>query len=145
MATNGDAASSQQSMVMVLPVKNPEIAKSIWTQPKALKQGKWISRTYQGIAIKQTEGQAGENLSATLIDGRLLVITDNAQTTERVIDAYKSKATLATTGGFAENIPKIASYQPFAQFYINVPTAARIATASPNRPFTCTSLSPTSE
>jgi hypothetical protein len=39
-----------------------------------------------------------------------------------------------TTGGFAENFPKIANAQPFSQFYINVPTAAKIAAASPNRP-----------
>ncbi|MFS0513576.1 DUF3352 domain-containing protein [Nostoc sp. UIC 10607] len=134
VTTNEDAASDQQSMVMVLPVKNPEIAKSILAQPKTLKQGKWIDRTYQGIAIKQSEGQAGENFSAALLDGRFLVITDNPKATERAIDAYKNKTSLATTGGFAENFPKIANYQPFGQFYINVPTAAKIAAASPNRP-----------
>lgn len=133
VATDGNTTDSQQSMVMVLPVKNPEIAKNILAQPKALKQGKWIDRTYQGIAIKQTEGQAGENLSAALLDGRFLVITDNAQATERAIAAYKSKASLANTGGFAENVPKIASYQPFAQFYVNVPSTARIAATAPNR------------
>ncbi|MEH1943912.1 MAG: DUF3352 domain-containing protein [Nostoc sp.] len=134
VATNEDAASDQQSMVMVLPVKNPEIAKSILAQPKALKQGKWIDRIYQGIAIKQSEGQAGENFSAALLDGRFLVITDSPKATERAIDAYKNKTSLVTTGGFAENFPKIANYQPFAQFYVNVPTAAKIAAASPNRP-----------
>ncbi|MCC5644168.1 DUF3352 domain-containing protein [Nostoc sp. CHAB 5824] len=134
VTTNEDAANDQQSMVMVLPVKNPEIAKSILAQPKTLKQGKWIDRTYQGIAIKQSEGQAGENFSAALLDGRFLVITDNPKATERAIDAYKNKTSLATTGGFAENFPKIANYQPFGQFYVNVPTAAKIAAASPNRP-----------
>ncbi len=115
-------------------MKNPEIAKSILAQPKTIKQGKWIDRTYQGIAIKQSEGKAGENFSAALIDGRFLVITDSPKATERAIDAYKNKTSLATTGGFAENFPKIANYQPFAQFYVNVPTAAKIAAASPNRP-----------
>ncbi|MEH2115938.1 DUF3352 domain-containing protein [Nostoc sp.] len=134
VTTNEDTGSDQQSMVMVLPVKNPEIAKSILAQPKTLKQGKWIDRTYQGFAIKQSEGQVGENFSAALLDGRFLVITDNSKATERAIDAYKNKTSLATTGGFAENFPKIADYQPFAQFYINVPTAAKIAAASPNRP-----------
>ncbi|MEH1969235.1 DUF3352 domain-containing protein [Nostoc sp.] len=134
VTTNENAASDQQSMVMVLPVKNPEIAKSILAQPKTLKQGKWIDRTYQGIAIKQSEGKAGENFSAALLDGRFLVITDSPKATERAIDAYKNKTSLATTGGFAENFPKIANYQPFGQFYVNVPTAAKIAAASPNRP-----------
>ncbi|MEH2416741.1 DUF3352 domain-containing protein [Nostoc sp.] len=134
VTTNENAANDQQSMVMVLPVKNPEIAKSILAQPKTLKQGKWIDRTYQGIAIKQNQGQAGENFSAALLDGRFLVITDSPKATERAIDAYKNKTSLATTGGFAENFRKIGNYQPFAQFYVNVPTAAKIAAASPNRP-----------
>ncbi|MBN3869414.1 DUF3352 domain-containing protein [Nostoc sp. JL33] len=134
VTTNEDAANDQQSMVIVLPVKNPEIAKSILAQPKTLKQGKWIDRTYQGIAIKQNQGQAGENFSAALLDGRFLVITDNPKATERAIDAYKNKTSLATTGGFTENFRKIGNYQPFAQFYVNVPTAAKIAAASPNRP-----------
>ncbi|MEH2313447.1 MAG: DUF3352 domain-containing protein [Nostoc sp.] len=132
--TDEDTANDQQSMVMVLPVKDPEIAKNILARPKTLKQGKWIDRIYQGIAIKQSEGQAGENFSAALLDGRFLVITDSPKATERAIDAYKNKTSLATTGGFAENFPKIANYQPFAQFYVNVPTAAKIAAASPNRP-----------
>ena len=134
VTTNEDTASDQQSMVMVLPVKNPEIAKSILAQPKTLKQGKWIDRIYQGIAIKQSEGQTGQNFSAALLDRRFLVITDSPKATERAIDAYKNKTSLATTGGFTENFPKIANYQPFAQFYVNVPTAAKIAAASPNRP-----------
>ncbi len=134
VTTNENAASEQQSMVMVLPVKNREIAKRVLAQPKTLKQGKWIDRTYQGFAIKQSEGQAGQNFSAALLDGRFLVITDSPKATERAIDAYKNKTSLATTGGFAENFPKIANYQPFAQFYVNVPAAAKLAAASPNRP-----------
>ncbi|MEH2173302.1 DUF3352 domain-containing protein [Nostoc sp.] len=134
VTTNEDAASDQQSMVMVLPVKNSEIAKNILAQPKTLKQGKWIDRIYQGITIKQSEGQTAQNFSAALLDGRFLVITDSPKATERAIDAYKNKTSLATTGGFTENFPKIANYQPFAQFYVNVPTAAKIAAVSPNRP-----------
>ncbi|MGI8500710.1 MAG: DUF3352 domain-containing protein [Hassallia sp.] len=127
-------ATKEQSMVMVLPIKNPQTAKTILAQPKMLKGGKLVDRTYQGIAIKQTEGQSKENFSAALLDERFLVITDNPKATERAIDAYKNKTTLATTGGFADNFSKIANYQPFAQFYVNVPIAAKIAAASPNRP-----------
>ncbi|BBD61955.1 hypothetical protein NIES2109_47910 [Nostoc sp. HK-01] len=132
VATDG-VANSQQSLVMVLPVKNPELAQKILAQPKALKTGKWIDRTYQGIPIKQSEGQFGTNLSATLLDQRFLVITDNPKATERAIDAYKNKTSLATVGSFADNFPKISESHSFAQFYINVPTAAKIATTAPNR------------
>ncbi|MBC1237066.1 DUF3352 domain-containing protein [Nostoc sp. 2RC] len=134
VTTDADVTGDQQSMVMVLPVKNPEIAKSIFAQPKSLKQGQWVDRTYQGIAIKQNQGQSGENFSAALLDGRFLVITDSPKATERTIDAYKNQTSLVTTGGFAENFPKIANNQPFAQFYVNIPTTAKIAAASPNRP-----------
>ncbi|MDF5706944.1 MAG: DUF3352 domain-containing protein [Nostoc sp. S4] len=141
VTTNEDVAGDQQSMVMVLPVKNPEIAKSIFAQPKTLKQGKWIDRTYEGIAIKQNQGQPGENFSAALLDTRFLVITDSPKATEQAIDAYKSQTSLATAAGFAENFPKIANNQPFAQFYVNVPTAAKIAAASPNHPLPAQVLS----
>jgi len=134
VTTDADVTGDQQSMVMVLPIKNPEIAKSIFAQPKSLKQGQWVDRTYQGIAIKQNQGQSGENFSAALLDGRFLVITDSPKATERTIDAYKNQTSLVTTGGFAENFPKIANNQPFAQFYVNIPTTAKIAAASPNRP-----------
>lgn len=133
VSTIDNALNNSQSMVMVLPVKNSEKAKTIFTQAETLKQGKWIERTYQGVTIKQTQGQPGENLSAAFLDGKFLVITDTPQATERTIDAYKSKTSLATIGGFAENFPKIASYQPLMQFYINVPKAAKIAATAPNR------------
>ncbi|NMG09322.1 hypothetical protein DP117_21495 [Brasilonema sp. UFV-L1] len=133
IATNGEITGNEQSMVMILPVKNIERASSILAQPKAAKGDKWIDRTYQNVVIKETEGQVGEKLSAALLDKRFLVITDNPKTTERAIDAYKSQSSLVTSAGFAENFPKVSHYQPFAQFYVNVPYAARIAAKSPNR------------
>ncbi|MEA5575885.1 DUF3352 domain-containing protein [Anabaena sp. UHCC 0451] len=129
-----DADTSEQSILIVLPIKNPEVAKSILAQPKPLKQGKWIDRTYQGIPIKQTQGQAGEKLSAALINQKFLVITDNAKATERTIDAYQNQTSLAKLGSFAANFSKTSSYQSFAKFYINVPIAAKIAAKTPNRP-----------
>lgn len=134
VATDGNATSAQQSMVMVLPIKNTGAAKNILAEPKAPKQGTWVDRTYQGITIKQSQGQAGEKLSAALLDDRFLVITDHPHATERAIDAYQGRTSLATVGGFADNFAKIANNRPFAQFYLNVPVAARIAAASPKRP-----------
>jgi hypothetical protein len=133
VSTDEGANSPEQSLVMILPVKNQEKAKSILAEPKTLKGGQWVNRTYKDIAIKQTEGKGGEKFSAALLDGRFLVITDNPKTAQRAIDAYKSKASLARTPGFADNFQKIASYQPLAQFYVNVPYSAKLATASGNR------------
>lgn len=120
-----------QSLVIVLPVKNLERARSILAQPKAIKDGLWSDRTYKDIPIKETQGRnPGETFSATMIDGRFVVITDNPKTTDRAIDAYKNQATLATSAGFADNFHKIATYQPFGQFYVNIPASAKIAAAS---------------
>jgi hypothetical protein len=133
VSTNAQSLSSQQSIVMVLPVENLEKAKSILLQPKPPNSGKWSEYNYQGITIKQSEGQTAGNFSAALIDNRFLVITDSPKVAEKTIDAYKSKTTLANTAGFADNFSKIATYQPLAQFYLNVPSAAKIASIAPNR------------
>lgn len=132
VATDGQVANSQQ-LVVVLPIKNPESAKNILTQLKVPHNGKWNDRTYQDIAIKETQTSNGEQFSTAVIDGKYILVTDNYQATEKVIDAYKNKTSLSTVPGLANNFPKITNYQPFAQFYINVPTSAKIASAFPNR------------
>lgn len=119
-------ATVEQSMVMVLPIKDQNKAQTIFAQSKALK-GEWVDREYEGITIKEAQATSGDNLSYSVIEERFLVIADNPKATERAIKAYKSKATLANGVGFAKHIPQIATYQPLAQFYVNVPSAAQIA------------------
>jgi hypothetical protein len=121
------------SLVMVLPLKNPETAKDIFAQPKFQKPGEWVDRVYQGITIKETQKQTGDHLSAAFLDHRFLVITNHPQAIEKVIDTEKSKVSLATSPGFSDNFAKITTFQPFAQFYLNVPIAARITDANPNQ------------
>lgn len=132
VANDAQATRNQQSLVMVLPIENKETAKNILEQPKTFKGGQWIDRTYQNVVIKETEGNLGEKFSAAVLDERFIVITDNPKATEKAIDAYRGKPSLATSAGFADNFPKIANYQPFAQFYVNVPYSAKIG-AFPNR------------
>lgn len=133
---NKDSAMAQQSIIMVLPVKNLEAAQNMLAEPKTLKQGKWTEHIYQGITIRQTNNPSGERLSAALLDQRFLVLTDDPQATERVIDTYKGKPSLATLEGFGDNLRKIANYRPLAQFYLNVPIASKLAAAAtPDPPF----------
>jgi Protein of unknown function (DUF3352) len=131
VATDGKVSNSQQ-MVMVLPIKNPVVAKNILSQIKAPQEKNWSDRTYQNIPIKETDLDGGEKFSATVLDGRYLVITDNSQAMEKSIDAYKGKASLVAVPGFADNFPQVSQKQAFAEFYINVPYSAKIASASPN-------------
>lgn len=133
VASDGKLATVEQSLVMVLPIKDQNKIQTAFAQPKALK-GKWVDREYEGITIKEAEATSGEKLSTAVIGERFLVIADNPKATERTIKAYKNKATLANNDGFAKNLPEIATYQPLAQFYVNVPSAAQIAsTASAKR------------
>ena len=129
VARDEKLATVEQSLVMVLPIKDKSKIQTAFAQPKALK-GKWVEREYEGIAIKEAEASSGEKLSYSVIEEKFLVIADNPKATERTIQAYKNKATLANSDGFAKHIPKIATYQPLAQFYVNVPSAAQIAAAT---------------
>ncbi|TAF15752.1 MAG: DUF3352 domain-containing protein, partial [Nostocales cyanobacterium] len=122
----------QQSMMMVLPIKKSEFADKLLTQPQLLKQGKWVESNYQGITIKQTETKTGEKLAAAVINQQFLVITDDIKTTEKTIDSYQNQTSLSQLTSFAENVSKINADKPFAQFYINIPTAAKIAAQTPN-------------
>jgi len=128
-------ADRQQSMVMVLPIENQAAAKQLLEKPKPLKQGKWIDRNYQGIQIKETQGLPAQNYSAAVLDQRFLVVTDNPQATERAIDTYKGGASLSQTAGYTQALDKIAAPQRFAQLYVNVPAAARVAAVNPARSF----------
>ncbi|MEA5618883.1 DUF3352 domain-containing protein [Cronbergia sp. UHCC 0137] len=127
LSPRGDG--NQESLVMVLPIKNLEVAEKILSESKP---GNWVERSYQGFVIKEIQ-KSGKIFSVALLDQRFLVISDNSTTIERAIAAYKNKTSLAQLASFKHNFPKIASYQSFAQFYLNVPTAAKIAQGFPNR------------
>ncbi len=129
VASDGKLATVEQSLVMVLPIKDRNKIQTAFAQPKALK-GKWVEREYEGITIQEAQTNSGEKLSTAIIEERFLVIADNPKATERTIEAYIGKATLANSNGFAKHLPKIATYQPLAQFYVNVPSAAQIASTT---------------
>lgn len=136
-----NAAVGSQSLVIVLPIANPAAAKQLLEQPKPLKQGKWIERNYKGFEIRETQGSPTQNYSATVLDQRFLVVTDNPKATETAIDTYQGTTpSLAQTPGYTKALGQIANNQHFAQFYVNVPAAARIAAANPNRSFSSQSL-----
>ncbi len=129
-------AADKQSIVMVLPIENPASAKQLLEQPKPLKQGKWNERNYKGLEIREIQGSPTQNYSAALVDQRFLVVTDNPRATEKAIDTYQGGvASLAQTVGYTKALSQIATPGRFAEVYINVPAAARVAAANPTRSF----------
>lgn len=130
---DSSATDKQESVLMVLPIENPAAAKQVLEKPKPLKQGKWIDRNYKGVQIKETQGVPSQNYSATVLDQRFLVVTDNPKATERAIDTYKGGASLAKTAGYTQSLDKIEAQDRFAQLYVNVPVAARVGAVNPAR------------
>ncbi|MEM7553000.1 MAG: DUF3352 domain-containing protein [Cyanobacteria bacterium P01_A01_bin.84] len=129
---------SGQSLAIVLPIRDQKKASEIFaklSKPEVSEGGKWKERTYEGVKIKEAAMKSGGKLSAAALDGKYLLITDGAKAIERSIDAYLQETSLVKTPGFTSYFPKIASYNPFARFYVNVPGSAEIAAASLKNPF----------
>ncbi len=107
------------AMVMVLPIAKPALAAQLLSKPLASEKVRL--RTYKGIQIKVTP-----NYSATVIDNRFLVISDNPKATERAIDTYQGENSLLKMPGFVDKFGEIAQENHFAQVYVNIPAAARL-------------------
>lgn len=122
---------AQQSIVAVLPIAKPDMAQQLLAQPK-LPQTQWQSRNYKGEEVQETKGY-----SATVLDRRFLVVSDNPQATERAIDTFKNRNSLTKLPGYSESLSKINDPDRFAQVYVNVPAAATVVNNNPRR-----SLSP---
>jgi len=120
---------SQQTVVMVLPIQDPLKAKQILEQPRPPKAGTLKDRTYKGFQIKESQGTA-QNYSATVLDGKFLVVTTDPKATDKAIDTYKSEANLATTPGYDKALGQVKVEQPFGKIYVNLPAAAALTAAN---------------
>ena len=117
--------------IVVLPIQNPLQAKQLLEQPRP-QAGKLVDRTYKGFQIKETQGKA-ENISATVFDGRLLVVTTDPKAMDRAIDTYKGEqgqAALKATPGYAQAASKIQTAQTFGKLYLNFPAATAFTAAN---------------
>jgi hypothetical protein len=114
--------------------RNLAAAKQILEKPQPLKQGRWIDRKYKGVQIKETQGLPTQNYSTAVLNQRFLVVSDNPQATEKAIDTFNGGASIAKTPGYSQALAKIQA-QRFAQVYVNVPAAARVAATNSAQSF----------
>jgi Protein of unknown function (DUF3352) len=119
-------APGSQAMLMVLPIAKPDLAASLLAKSSTL--SKTNKQTYQGIQVTTTA-----NYSATVLDNRLLIISDNLKATERAIDTYQAQNSLLKMPGFQERFGEIAQKNHFAQIYVNIPAAARLVASNPKK------------
>jgi len=116
---------NQQPVVVVLPIRDALKAKQILEAPRS-GGGKLSDRTYKGFQIKETQGTA-QGYSATVLDGKYLVVTTDPKAMDQTLDSYSGKTTLSTTPGYLQALGQVKVEQPFGKIYVNLPAAAAIS------------------
>ncbi|MFZ1029576.1 MAG: DUF3352 domain-containing protein [Limnoraphis robusta] len=125
---------TEPAMVMVFPIDNPQKAQEVLAQPKLLTQGDVVERTYRGIEIIETQGLPTQNYSIAVLGEKFLLVTTDANATDRTIDTFRGEASIAKTTGYASAIEKIKTSRAFAEIYLNIPVAASVASFTSAQP-----------
>ncbi len=125
---------NQQPIVVVLPIRDPLKAKQILEVPRAGSAGKMTERTYQGLQIKETQAASGQSFSATVVDGKFLIMTTDPKAMDHTIDAYKGGLILSSTPGYTKAFGQVKVEQPFGKVYVNLPAAAAMTAANSGKP-----------
>jgi hypothetical protein len=122
-----------QATIMILPIRDGLKAQQILGNFKP-QAGKVSERIYKGFQIRESQGSTPQTYSATVLDGRLMVVTNDASAMDRAIDTYKGAPALAATPGYTDAVSKIQMGQPFGKLFINLPAAAAVTSANSGRP-----------
>jgi hypothetical protein len=131
-----------QATLMVLPIQNPVAAQQVLTKAGAQGTGKQlVERSYKGFQIRETAVGTAQPFSATVLDGKFLVVATDPKVTERAIDTYKGSPSLTATPGFNQAFGEIRSDRPFGKVYVNLPAAAAITAANAGRSLSSQNLS----
>lgn len=125
---------TEPAMVMVFPIANPQKAQEVLAQPKLLTEGEISERTYRGIDIVETRGLPTQNYSIAVLGEKFLLVTTDANATDRTIDTYRGEASIAKTPGYASAFDKIQTPRAFAEVYLNIPVAASVASFTSAQP-----------
>ncbi len=125
---------TEPAMVMVFPIANPQKAQEVLAQPKLLTQGDVVERSYRGIDIIETQGLPTQNYSIAVLGEKFLLVTTDANATDRTIDTFRGEASIAKTPGYANALEKIRTPRAFAEVYLNVAVAASVASFTSAQP-----------
>jgi Protein of unknown function (DUF3352) len=118
----------QPLQMWVLPIANLSAAQTVLSRLGSTSLAK---RTYKGMTIQQTGSQAAHPYAVTLINNKFLVITSGPKLMEQAIDTQQGQPSVAQIARYPQAIGQIEAGQPFAQVYLNLPTAIAQTTASP--------------
>jgi len=127
-----------QATLVILPIQNPVAAQQVLTRTGSQSNSKsLVERTYKGFQIRETLVGTAQPFSATVLDGKFLVVATDPKATDRVIDTYKGSPSLTATPGLGQALADIRSDRAFGKLYVNLPAAAAMTAANAGR-----SLSP---
>jgi hypothetical protein len=125
---------TEPAMVMVFPIANPQKAQEVLAQPKLLTEGDISQRTYRGIEIIETQGLPTQNYSIAVLGEKFLLVTTDANATDRTIDTFRGEASIAKTPGYVNAVEKVQTSRSFAEVYLNIPVAASVASFTSAQP-----------
>ena len=118
----------KSSVVMVLPIDKPRLARETWAENKGTENAKWVDRTYKAIDIKEMQNADSQaNYAASLLGERFLAIANSPEAMERTIDTYLGEPSLVAVRGYEQAWQELEAERSFAKLYVNVPVAAAVA------------------
>ncbi len=112
----------------VLPIANLAAAQTALSR---LGNTNLSKRTYKGVVIQQTGPQAAHPYAVTLVNNKFLLITSVPKLMEQAIDTLQGQPSVAQIARYPQAISQIEAGRPFAQVYLNLPTAIAQTTVSP--------------
>jgi hypothetical protein len=129
-----------QSAVILLPIANSTKAQQLLTK-RHNAADELAAHDYKGIQIREFKGKA-QNYFSTVIDQRLIVVSQDKQAIERIVDTDQGGTSIAKTPGYSQAVNQLKADQSFMQVYVNVPVANTAIAASSNRPLVTQGLVP---
>ncbi|MBW4552922.1 MAG: DUF3352 domain-containing protein [Aphanocapsa sp. GSE-SYN-MK-11-07L] len=123
------ASEAKQSLQMwVLPIANLAAAQTVLSR---LGSTSLANRTYKGVTIQQTGPQAAHPYAVTVVSNKFVLITSGPKLMEQAIDTQQGQPSLAQIARYPQALSQIEAGQPFAQIYLNLPTAIAQTTLTP--------------
>ena len=105
------------NVLIVIGIKNKLKALTFIKNVHNKNKEDWQERKYQGITITEVKNKNERIISSSLL-GNKLVISNDRQTLEKAIDAYKEKTSLASKSSAKEVLSqKLTIKNPVAQVY----------------------------
>jgi hypothetical protein len=118
----------QDRTLIILPIANPSLAKQFVEQHQPPTDANLVESDYQGFSIQEIQRKTGT--IATAIVDNFVAIGTSRQAVEKAIDTHRSGNSVLKIPGYTKSLSEIATSEPFAQVYVNIPLAMGMTAAN---------------